>query len=386
MAAPELVDDSRIVSGAVHTVDLSPRMLEKAENLTDENVWIISPQSQAMGSGRHGLRGVHSPYQPMATSAARNPSVANFASPNHLAVQYFLGAHQAPVHPAPAHGMHQYLATFRTIGQIEGERIPEPFNLGTFHHTGRTPFDPQDLPLPDLGGIFTVGGDPLILGQADVSDAPPPLGYTQVGQIHFGVWNAVGVHPETHLPPEWDNLRETSQVVGTRITAMVLAPESVEKPTSLATLIEPDTDVVLALRNSRYREVSERLDYLNAELADDPDWDIDEVDPDSVASFATFLLSEDLAALPIVGLHPSGFIFAQWRVIRQQHDEFWGVGDGSLVMVFEPSQLVNYAAICGKADDGASAITANGVLPVQNLRSSLGYFLSRVAEFEFNED
>ena len=147
-----------------------------------------------------------------------------------------------------------------------------------------------------------------------------------------------------------------------------------------------DTDIVALLRVSRFRSIAERLDYLNAELAADQDWDIDEIDADSVASFCAFMLSTNPVALPLVGLHPDGFVFAQWRVVRRETDLFWSGGDGSLSMVFEPLNLVNYAASSGLGEDGAEAITANGVMPMADVRGALGFFLSRMAEFEFAED
>ena len=147
----------------------------------------------------------------------------------------------------------------------------------------------------------------------------------------------------------------------------------------------PSADVLEALRTSRFSSIAERLDYINAELADDPDWNIDQVHPDSIASFGTFLLLENPRVLPMVGLHPSGFVFAQWRVVNLEHDLHWDGVDGSLSMVFKPSNLVNYAASAGTAPDGAHTIVASGIMPVEDVKNSVEFFLSRAAEFDSDE-
>ena len=349
MATPSLVADVQRDSDTARSVDLSPRILERAE------------------AGRN------------ASPPSGEASLPLELVPSGLAYASRL-AHQR------ARNSHQHPTLLEATAQIGVERFAPAFDLDALDHQDSAIFEVPGRPFPGPDSIVIGRENPITWGAADISNGPSYLIPQRDVHIDIDIWNQIETLPGMNLLLERDNARETLQIDVPYIATAVQSPALPERPAAIVPGITPNTDVVAALRNSRYRAVAERLDYLNAELADDPDYDIDEVNPDSVVNFATFLLSEKPAAPPIVGLHPNGFVFAQWRVVRQEHDELWGGGDGSLVMVFEPSNLVNFAARSGIAEDGAKTITANGVMPVQDLQISLQYFLSRVAEFEFNED
>ncbi len=209
---------------------------------------------------------------------------------------------------------------------------------------------------------------------------------TRFGKATFGILDSVRLDDAVPALLEQTEAREVSTTPILDADHEVPSVERLPQIWADKFSKAPGTDVLEALRTSRFNSIAERLDYINAELADDPDWHIDQVHPDSIASFGTFLLSENPSVLPMVGLHPSGFVFAQWRVVKLEQDLLWDGGDGSLSMVFEPSNLVNYAASAGIAPDGAHTIVASGIIPVEDVKNSVEFFLSRAAEFDSDED
>ena len=283
-------------------------------------------------------------------------------------------------------GVAQHLSPSEELRRAEVRQPIMPFEVDVLGRMRGAMFHAQEGLLTRIDADVVLGRDLVPWGSASFYDRRPDVAAGFGGQIHLKDRHQTWPDPDMTRSSEWSEILEVSPRV-------VLAAEQaifVAAPLDTTTVPEfdmaQDANPVDVLRGSRFRAVAERLDYLNAELADDPDWEIDEVDPDSVASFAAFLFSAKPAALPMVGLHPSGFVFAQWKVVPQEGDVLWEGGDGSLIMVFEPSQLVSYAASSGMVESGTNSIAANGIMPVQGLRSVLGFFLSRVAEFEFDED
>ena len=178
-----------------------------------------------------------------------------------------------------------------------------------------------------------------------------------------------------------------------RLGAVDLQPVTFRRPppdpvvVSTGTLIWPEMaydDVVAALRRSRFKPVAERLDYLYESMADDQD--IYEVSPDSVVAFGTFLLVAQPTALPLVGIDPSGYVFAQWNVEARNEPAPWGGEEGSIVAVFEPTKLVHLTARCGGSTDGTSPVELNGVVPVQALANTLHFFLSKATAHRVDDD
>ena len=218
--------------------------------------------------------------RPVSASDIGAPIVIDPVGPEDFRYGFLQEEYQGQANRPSVRNIDQYLAPAKAIGQLEIEALSENLNLDISVNMGRAMFDAQGLPFPDDSGIMFFG------------DA----------------WNMLGTYSDTYMPLGFGNLREFPQRWGHYSDSIILAPQPVERLYTPGANIAPDVDVVQALRNSRFREVAERLDYLNAELAEEPDWDVDEVDPDSVLDFATFLLTANPSALPIVGLHPSGFV------------------------------------------------------------------------------
>ena len=136
------------------------------------------------------------------------------------------------------------------------------------------------------------------------------------------------------------------------------------------------------LRASKFRGIAERLDHLNAEVTDDPDFDVDQIHEQSVENFGNFLLTAEPSAMPMVGVHPAGYVFAQWRVVGNEKEQYWGDGDGILSVIFEPSHLVRYAASSGPEVEGIERISCSGIMPTENFRAAMDVFFSRVADYK----
>ena len=143
-------------------------------------------------------------------------------------------------------------------------------------------------------------------------------------------------------------------------------------------------DVVTALRRSRFKAVAERLDFLYECAANDPV--INEINPESVTAFGKFLLVAQPAALPSVGLDQSGHVLAQWKIASGDESTPWSGAEGSIVSVFEPTDLVHFTAKYGAATDDNNPVELNGAVPVQALASTLHFFLAKAAPFGVDDD
>ena len=138
-----------------------------------------------------------------------------------------------------------------------------------------------------------------------------------------------------------------------------------------------DDEVVQILRTDGFQSVVERLDYLNAVVAEDPEYEADAIHPDSVSAFGKFLLSAKPKVRPFVGLHPSAYVFAQWRIKGGARDELWSGGEGSLSIVFEPLGLARFAARAGQSGGGSNVAVVNGLMPAEAIAGALEFFLAR---------
>ena len=251
------------------------------------------------------------------------------------------------------------------LGHITGlrgsPRAPRPHLPGTDH----TRLADDETPQSETHSVGFPGTFPAAAAAAELGLRLVGFGpHAEGGRLHEG---SIGGNPllvrsgRTHLAPR-TSMRD---ILDHRMSEPLRWPDIA------------DEDIVDALRSSGFQSVADRLDYLNAAVAEDPEYDADEINSDSVAAFGKFLLSANPEVRPLVGLHPSAYVFAQWRIKSQEEDAWWGGGEGSLSVVFEPSKLARFAARCGKTEDGVNVIVANGVVPVQDLEGSIRFFLTR---------
>ena len=166
------------------------------------------------------------------------------------------------------------------------------------------------------------------------------------------------------------------------------------------TYISPREDVVEVLDdvegiigNLRYfglAEISERLEYLYREIADDPD-ELP-ISLESLRAFADFVSGTPLPGSPGVSVDPYGYVGLQWRIpdphalggeypieaVAGDDDQFWGRGDGVLAMLFLPSGLVKFYGTSGPVGQGLRRLRLGDTVPQDSVMSEVEPFLSRL--------
>ena len=132
--------------------------------------------------------------------------------------------------------------------------------------------------------------------------------------------------------------------------------------------------------------VCDRLEYLYELQADDPD------EPpilfESLKLLSRFLLANPRLATDRLGVDSTGCLTATW-ILRREVDKgpvededlgsdsrsYWGNGDGILVMVFQPTGSVRFAANSGPPVDGFERLRCNGILPAESVLSAVSEFI-----------
>ena len=144
--------------------------------------------------------------------------------------------------------------------------------------------------------------------------------------------------------------------------------------------------ILSEMRVRRLGVVCDRLEYLYELQADDPD------EPpilfESLKLLSRFLLANPRFATDRLGVDSTGCLTATW-ILRREVDKgpvededlgsdsrsYWGNGDGILVMVFQPTRSVRFAANSGPPVDGFERLRCNGILPAESVLSAVSEFI-----------
>ena len=190
----------------------------------------------------------------------------------------------------------------------------------------------------------------------------------------------------------WDGTKVVLDVEGQRI---MLAPRSTGRLLGRAVTRTgsvqgkfPAQERVPTFSEMRVRGlgvVCDRLEYLYELQADDPD------EPpilfDSLKSLKQFMLANPQLATDRLGVDSTGCLTATW-ILRREVDKgsvkdddlvsgsfgYWGNGDGILVMVFQPTGSVRFAANSGPPVNGFDRLRCNGVLPAESVLTAVSEF------------
>ena len=148
-------------------------------------------------------------------------------------------------------------------------------------------------------------------------------------------------------------------------------------------VLEGAVPVLSEMRAGGLGVVCDRLDYLYQLQADDPD------DPPILLHclqlLKQFLLANPRFATDRLGVDSTGCLTATWILRREGVKElatevssydshYWGNGDGILVMVFQPTGLVRFAANSGPPMNGVERLRCNGILPADSVLSAVPQF------------
>ena len=148
--------------------------------------------------------------------------------------------------------------------------------------------------------------------------------------------------------------------------------------------------IIKFLRLSGLVAISDRLEYLHREIAEDPD-ELP-LSADSLGKLADFILGNPLPGAPSVWVDPYGYVGLQWRIPDpnrpegpsvsefppRDDDHLWGNGDGILAMVFLPSGLVKFSGTSGPVGQGLARLIVGGTFPQGAMMSAVQPFLSRL--------
>ena len=109
--------------------------------------------------------------------------------------------------------------------------------------------------------------------------------------------------------------------------------------------------IIAVLRLFGLEKVADRLDYLRALIADDPDET--PMDVESLRAMSLFLMGERQLPEPEIGTTPDGLIQTEWRTPP----------NGILAMEFLRSGFIRFAAVSAPAQKGVDRLSVNGTLP-----------------------
>ncbi len=153
----------------------------------------------------------------------------------------------------------------------------------------------------------------------------------------------------------------------------------------IAETADGEEEIVAALRECGLDLAARRVNYLREVLLEEPD------EPylvlESLRSLALFLMSERQLPPPRISVDSGGLAQAEWRIHPQDrkishnpNNQFWGRGDGIIVMKFLSSGLVRYVALSGPTGQGIERIETGGVLPKASVMDSLQMFTYKLFE------
>ncbi len=149
-------------------------------------------------------------------------------------------------------------------------------------------------------------------------------------------------------------------------------------------------DLINSLRLFGLLAITDRLEYLHREIAEDPD-ELP-LSVDSLSKFADFVTANALPGSPRVWVDPYGYVGLEWRIPDPEQsegvsvskldprddDHLWGKGDGILAMTFLPSGLVKFSGTSGPVSQGLARLMVGGTFPQVSVMSAVRPFLSRL--------
>ena len=143
------------------------------------------------------------------------------------------------------------------------------------------------------------------------------------------------------------------------------------------------SSVYSALRQAGLERISARLYYLEEITSGDKEEP--NVSFPSLVSLAQFMIANPRRASDRIGLDSNGFLSVSWILNRRvpnfripgytsEGAEFWGNGDGMLVMVFEESGQISFAANSGPPGEGIRRLRRSGIAQRDNVWDELQDF------------
>ena len=125
-------------------------------------------------------------------------------------------------------------------------------------------------------------------------------------------------------------------------------------------------EILLLLRESGFRQIADRLRYLQHLAKNDPE------EPsmliDSMKALVGFLTTERSLPDPEIGISPNGLAQIEWRIPP----------NGILAMEFLPTSLIRFAAISASTQQSDERSRVNGTLPKSGVLDAIRSFTSFV--------
>lgn len=120
-------------------------------------------------------------------------------------------------------------------------------------------------------------------------------------------------------------------------------------------------EIIDAINVLGHRTIADRLRYLHGLAEDD---DEPAMSLASLRKLALFLVSQGDLVVPEIGLGPDGMLQAQWRL-----------SGGMLAMKFMPDDLIQFAAVSGRAFGEGRRRRVRGTLPKDEVLAAVRRFL-----------
>lgn len=138
------------------------------------------------------------------------------------------------------------------------------------------------------------------------------------------------------------------------------------RPAYFSDTVNTPEAIIAVLRVFGLDALSDRLDYLQRLVEDDPD------EPsmvlESLRALVHFLIDEQQLPAPQIGVSPDGLSQIEWRIPT----------NGILAMEFLPSGLIRFAAISAPARPGVERESVNGTLSKDATLDAVRPFTARL--------
>lgn len=153
----------------------------------------------------------------------------------------------------------------------------------------------------------------------------------------------------------------------------VLSPESPIPSIQNAQKVE---DVVNILREEGFSaEMVQFGEHPVRRSEEMEEGDAENANLESMKLFGEFLVTYRPSS-PLIYIGYNGYIGAEWPIsgdLRAEHSyaEYWGDGDGIVVMEFLPSGLIELAILSGPYEGGKNRLKLDGFLPLSEVMKAV---------------